>query len=402
MNRIIITAIITILCFAVSAFATVINIPADYLTIQEGIDASSDGDTVLVQPGTYVENISFCACDIVVGSLFLTTGEIEYIYSTIIDGDSAGSVITFQSIGDRSVLTGFTIQNGSEGGISCLDSWSVIRSNIIKDNIGYMGGGILTANSLNIIENNIIMNNNAVYGGAINCMWYGNSIIANNVIINNQASEGIIYIYGSSPDIYHNIIWDINIPPIVVYSSSYPTILYNNIQGGWEGEGNIDSDPLFRDPENGDFHLMSTECGDPYDSPCIDTGSPAIIDSLLDCDWGLGTILSDMGAYGGGDSVMVAIEDYIKNLPEKFALFQNYPNPFNPTTTIRYSLPTQSDVRIEIYNIIGQRVATLFDGNKQAGYHAVTWQADDYPSGVYFARLETGKRSENIKVVLIK
>ncbi len=88
--------------------------------------------------------------------------------------------------------------------------------------------------------------------------------------------------------------------------------------------------------------------------------------------------------------------------PNTFALLQNYPNPFNPTATIRYSLPERSDVRIETYNNDGQRVATLFDGNKQAGYNTVTWQADDHPSGVYFARLETGKRSENIKMVLIK
>ncbi|MEE9554060.1 MAG: T9SS type A sorting domain-containing protein [candidate division Zixibacteria bacterium] len=147
---------------------------------------------------------------------------------------------------------------------------------------------------------------------------------------------------------------------------------------------------------------MSTACGDLFDSPCIDAGDPNILDSLLDCDWGLGTILSDMGAYGGGDSVMVAIDDYIVNLPARFALIQNYPNPFNPSTTIRYSLPEQSDVRIEIYNILGQRVATLFDGNKQAGYQTITWNAEDYPSGVYFARLETEGRSENIKMVLLK
>jgi hypothetical protein len=172
--------------------------------------------------------------------------------------------------------------------------------------------------------------------------------------------------------------------------------------GGWEGEGNIDADPLFRDPENSDFHLMSTACGDPYDSPCIDAGSPAIIDSLLDCDWGLGTILSDMGAYGGGDSATVAIDDHSEYLPRRIALLQNYPNPFNSSTAIRYSLPEQTDVRMEIYNIIGQRVATIFDGHKQAGYHTITWQADDYPSGVYFARLQAGQRDESVKMVLLK
>jgi hypothetical protein len=88
--------------------------------------------------------------------------------------------------------------------------------------------------------------------------------------------------------------------------------------------------------------------------------------------------------------------------PDKLSLSQNYPNPFNASTTIKYTLPTQSDVRIEIYNILGQGVATLFEGNRQAGYHTVTWQADNYPSGVYFARLQAGGRSENVKMVLLK
>jgi hypothetical protein len=209
----------------------------------------------------------------------------------------------------------------------------------------------------------------------------------------------------SNPVIINTILWgDIAAyePQIDFDDSSSPNISYSNIQGGWSGEGNIDVDPLLRNPENGDFHLMSTECGDPYDSPCIDAGDPSIEDILLDCQWGLGTEISDMGAYGGGESVMVGIDDYVVDIPDKFALLQNYPNPFNTSTAIRYSLPEQSDVRIEIYNILGQRVSTLFDGHKQAGYHAVTWQADHYPSGIYFTRLEAGHRSESIKILLLK
>lgn len=92
----------------------------------------------------------------------------------------------------------------------------------------------------------------------------------------------------------------------------------------------------------------------------------------------------------------------VVDLPERLSLLQNYPNPFNSSTTICYSLPEQSDVRIEIYNILGQKITTLFDGHKQAGYHTVTWHADHYPSGIYFARLEAGHRSESIKIVLLK
>jgi hypothetical protein len=86
-----------LLFFYLPVGSTIINIPADYSTIQQGINASIDGDTVLVQPGTYVENINFNGQNIVLGSLFLTTGDTSYISQTVIDGDSAGTVLTLTS-----------------------------------------------------------------------------------------------------------------------------------------------------------------------------------------------------------------------------------------------------------------------------------------------------------------
>ena len=79
-----------------------------------------------------------------------------------------------------------------------------------------------------------------------------------------------------------------------------------------------------------------------------------------------------------------------------------YPNPFNPTTSIRYNLSLAGDVTIDIYNIIGQRVTTLFDGTGQAGYHTINWRADECPSGVYFARLEAAGYQSSIKMLLLK
>jgi hypothetical protein len=80
----------------------------------------------------------------------------------------------------------------------------------------------------------------------------------------------------------------------------------------------------------------------------------------------------------------------------------SYPNPFNTSTVIRYALPRQSNVRFEIYNILGQKVDVLFDGYKQAGCHMAIWRADDFPSGVYFARLEAGDDFESIKITFLK
>jgi hypothetical protein len=78
-------------------------------------------------------------------------------------------------------------------------------------------------------------------------------------------------------------------------------------------------------------------------------------------------------------------------LPTKFSLDQNYPNPFNPSTTIRYGLPTAARVRLEIYNILGQRVGLLVDQDENPGYHAIIWNAT-VPSGLYFCRIEATER----------
>jgi hypothetical protein len=73
--------------------------------------------------------------------------------------------------------------------------------------------------------------------------------------------------------------------------------------------------------------------------------------------------------------------------PEKFELFQNYPNPFNPSTTISYQLTADSKVSLKIYNMIGQEVATLADGDKTVGFHQETWNASAVASGAYIYRL---------------
>jgi hypothetical protein len=89
-------------------------------------------------------------------------------------------------------------------------------------------------------------------------------------------------------------------------------------------------------------------------------------------------------------------------LPLEFGISGAYPNPFNARTIINYSLPEAAEITIAVYNLLGQKVAVLFDGAQEAGLHTIKWDASDYPSGVYFARLQSGDRSEDIKMVLLK
>jgi len=90
------------------------------------------------------------------------------------------------------------------------------------------------------------------------------------------------------------------------------------------------------------------------------------------------------------------------DLPTEFALSQNYPNPFNPTTLIKYELPEDCQVKLAIYNVVGQRVTTLVDGEQSPGYKAVIWNAQHLASGVYFYKLTAGDFTSIRKMLLLK
>lgn len=94
-------------------------------------------------------------------------------------------------------------------------------------------------------------------------------------------------------------------------------------------------------------------------------------------------------------------------IPTEFALEQNFPNPFNPVTQIRYALPEKSDITVEIYNALGQRIKTLISGKRDAGFHTITWDATNdagqqVSSGIYLYRVTAGSNSGIKKMILLK
>jgi hypothetical protein len=89
-------------------------------------------------------------------------------------------------------------------------------------------------------------------------------------------------------------------------------------------------------------------------------------------------------------------------LPTEFALDQNFPNPFNPSTEIRFSLPEASAVKIEIYSIQGQKVATVLSQAMNAGVHTVRYDAGKLSSGVYIYTIQAGRFRASQKMTLIK
>ena len=88
--------------------------------------------------------------------------------------------------------------------------------------------------------------------------------------------------------------------------------------------------------------------------------------------------------------------------PTAYKVSQNYPNPFNPVTDISYNLPIDSKVSINVYDIKGSLIATLADGVMTAGYHTVTFDASNLPSGTYFYRIIAGELTETKKMLLVK
>jgi hypothetical protein len=90
------------------------------------------------------------------------------------------------------------------------------------------------------------------------------------------------------------------------------------------------------------------------------------------------------------------------NLPGVFSLSQNYPNPFNASTIIEFYLPEAGDVRLELYNVLGQKLGTLVDGRLESGNHSVTWNSGDLTSGIYFYRLKSGNLSETKRMLLLR
>ncbi|MBJ6725341.1 chitobiase/beta-hexosaminidase C-terminal domain-containing protein [Geomesophilobacter sediminis] len=169
--------------------ARTINVPADMATIQAAIDAAYNGDTVLVAPGTYLENIDFHGKNITVTS----SGGAD---ATIIDGNRNGSVVSLVSGETRaSVLDGFSIRNGSAsyngGGIYVGNSSPTITNNKVYGNTGDFGGGIAVYFGSPSIRNNSIYQNSGDWGGGISLT--GSTTVAEvtgNSIYQNRASNG--------------------------------------------------------------------------------------------------------------------------------------------------------------------------------------------------------------------
>ena len=159
---------------------------------------------------------------------------------------------------------------------------------------------------------------------------------------------------------------------------------------------NIFLDPLFANPDSGDFHLSwaNWPVADSTKSPCIDAGDPA---SPPDPD----STITDIGVFSFDQSSPSEVAEEIL-APSEYELYQNYPNPFNPSTKISWQSPVSSWQTLKVYNILGREVATLVNDYKPAGNYEVEFDASNLPSGIYFYRLKAGSFVQTKKMILLK
>jgi hypothetical protein len=138
------------------------------------------------------------------------------------------------------------------------------------------------------------------------------------------------------------------------------------------------------------FYNYIAYCGD-YPSTVMDS-------SLFQIE-----VVEGVGSSQGGWVLSGSfLEGDLADLPSEFALLRNHPNPFNAQTVIEYQLPVNATVKLEVYNLLGKKVATLVNGAEEAGYRSVTWDASEVSSGVYFYKLTAGDCSEIKRMMLIK
>lgn len=112
--------------------------------------------------------------------------------------------------------------------------------------------------------------------------------------------------------------------------------------------------------------------------------------------------INQIGFWYQTEDVIVSVEQISETIPQECRLEQNYPNPFNPTTTIVFAIPEPSQVTLKLFDMLGREVATLVDGEKEAGEYRVVFDAGGLANGVYCYRIWAGGYSQFKKLVLLK
>ena len=354
-----------------------------YQTILKAISVAGTLDTIQVEPGTYTENLVFIGKRIIVNGhdgpevTILQPRFPDEPYIKMIQGEGAGAQ-----------FSGFTVTGGGDTDAFLIEYGAipVITNNIFDDavNAGYTVIKCSGANPL--IARNIFVDN--VGDGCVG-IASGTARIINNTFANNAYG---VYTLSGQGIAKNNIV--LNSTEIGV-SGTWTDLTYNDVYPAEAlGSGNIYVDPML----NADYTLMSG-------SPCINAGDPGAWYNDPDGS------RNDIGRYpyvapAPPNQPIVALSKDGPS-PLRFDLGKNHPNPFNPTTIIAFTVPTAGKASLDVFNILGQHIRCLLDGEIEAGAHSVVWDGRDgdgrsVASGIYFYRLRAGTEVDSKKMILMK
>ncbi len=351
----------------------IMEVPSEASTIQTAICAARDTWTVNVAAGTYNENIRF-------------EGRAITVISE--DGPKATEINGARFYDDEdenSVLEGFKVDGGSDIAVECRNAGPTIKYCLFVNQSIYNNEGAIS----------LFGASHGVEGTSpariINCTIAGCN------------KDGIMDMSTDPPEIRNCIIYDndgfgINFNTNLEKSADQPINDYNDVYlNGTNykssitviGDSSISADPPFYPA----WTLKHIPPSSP--SPCVDAGDPDVIYNDTN-----GT-RNDMGALPWeppGEAEKATTEPEV---PRSFSLSQNFPNPFNPISKISLILAEKSEWKIDIYNVMGQKVES-FTGVGEAGTVTVEWNATRYASGIYLYKATAGAFTQTRKMILLK
>ena len=321
----------------------------------------------------------------------------------------------------------------SEGGLSFNTPNTIFRYNTIEENVGSYGinsKGLLVDNSIDIAFNTVFNHHGECgigYGGQGTFTIHHNMLVRSESLYGAGDTTGDDGIEnqddgGSTDYIYNNTVVGWKSDGMQLGNGSSNFFVRNNLVAHCAGKdydirnvGSTDidyglsfgngtdlittlgtfglvSDPVFTDELEDDFTISAA-------SPAVDAGLTEPFGFKV-MYFGEGL---DIGAFETGTPAVTAIENEAGDqLPNDYALQQNYPNPFNPTTTINFNLPSSGMVKLQVYNILGQRVATLVNKELSAGAHTINFDASNLVSGVYVYVIKANDFVATRKMLLLK
>ncbi len=407
--------------------ATVHRVPDTFATVQAALLASAPGDTVEVAAGVYSPSTNG-----EVFPLMLDTDDVLLLGAgmglSILDAERTASVLVKEdSSGGR--VSGFTITGGDAdlgGGIRVIDSRIEIDHNLVYDNSALTrGSGIFIFReseawihhnvvwdnfdrdlvdsgdphgveyrflAVGVFEHNLVGrtdSNGLLIGGSAQPIVRHSIFVENGMADPERRGRGICAVSDQEPIIYHNLFHDNEIAALLIYGLNLSATEANDHDANDQVYNNLDGDPLFVDVENDDWHLLPA-------SPAIDAGDPSLPG---DPD---GTV-ADLGPFYY-DQSSVAAPGLPDLRPWRVSV---YPNPFNPTTHIHFSHTDDAAVQVNVVDLRGRLVRTLFSGELAAGSTRWRWdgrddRGDAVASGVYLVHARGDTRATTTPMLLLR